>query len=69
MQPFKNTVLYYLDEQVCGNWKKTLKTCLLKDKDFEADYRVGQTIGQGSFGKVKLAIHRKSGAYVAVKKI
>ncbi|KAJ1606247.1 putative OSK4 [Cryptosporidium canis] len=31
------------------------------------DYRVGQTLGIGSFGKVKLAIHEPTGRKVAVK--
>ncbi|KAK9171888.1 Protein kinase domain protein [Cryptosporidium meleagridis] len=31
------------------------------------DYRIGQTLGIGSFGKVKLAIHEPTGRKVAVK--
>ncbi|KAI8818090.1 kinase-like domain-containing protein [Fimicolochytrium jonesii] len=31
------------------------------------EYRILRTIGEGSFGKVKLGIHRATGAYVAIK--
>eukprot|EP00936_MAST-01D_sp_MAST-1D-sp1_P001508 g1508.t1 len=34
---------------------------------FEADYELGPVLGEGSFGDVRLATHRVSGARVAVK--
>ena len=34
---------------------------------FEADYKVGPVLGEGSFGDVRLATHRVTGARVAVK--
>jgi 5'-AMP-activated protein kinase catalytic alpha subunit len=33
------------------------------------DYSVGETLGQGSFGKVKLGTHLKTGQQVALKLI
>jgi len=32
-----------------------------------ADYEQGATLGTGSFGRVKIAKHKKSGNYVALK--
>lgn len=37
-----------------------------KEKDI-GDYTIGKTIGEGTFGKVKLGVHNMTGEKVAIK--
>lgn len=38
-----------------------------KRKSVLPTYKIGKTLGQGSFGKVKLAVHKTTGHNVAIK--
>jgi len=42
------------------------KDGLLKPRKVIGDYRLAKTIGQGSMGKVKIAIHQKTGEKVII---
>ena len=41
------------------------KDGMLKPRKIIGDYRLAKTIGQGSMGKVKIAIHQKTGEKVS----
>ena len=44
------------------------KNSILTNKDRDiGDYTIGKTIGEGTFGKVKLGIHKMTGEKVAIK--
>jgi len=44
------------------------KDGMLKPRKIIGDYRLAKTIGQGSMGKVKIAIHQKTGEKVCILK-
>jgi serine/threonine protein kinase len=46
--------------------EKTSSTVMKKEKDI-GDYTIGKTIGEGTFGKVKLGFHNMTGEKVAIK--
>ena len=41
----------------------------ISDKDLLEDYIIGETLGKGTFGKVKLGKHKKTGEKVNILRI
>jgi len=41
----------------------------ISDKDLLEDYIIGETLGKGTFGKVKLGKHKKTGEKVNIIRI
>lgn len=66
LPPSKSRVVYFpsADERVA--WANSLKQAIGYSNLFDF-YDLFQTLGQGQFGMVKLAIHKKTGEKVAIK--
>ena len=58
--PNKKRTFYMIKEEDRDNWVKTLKEAI-GYTDFFDYYEVTETIGNGKFGIVKKAIHKKTG--------
>ena len=68
LPPNQSRVLYFGDQETAHKWAKAIKAVVGEAcvKDF---YELGQNLGKGQFGVVKLAKHKKSRKQVAIKTI
>lgn len=68
LPPNKSRVLYFASKEEQQRWSSRLKESVGYANLFDY-YNLGDTLGQGQFGLVKLATHKKSGQQVAIKTV
>ncbi|ORX62038.1 Pkinase-domain-containing protein [Hesseltinella vesiculosa] len=61
--------IHNLKAKLAADYNDLLKELSSHDITSVGCYTIGETIGQGSFGKVKLGVHKLTGQQVAIKKI
>ena len=66
VQPYSNSVLYFLKKERAAQWRKSLAKLIKKEMLFGAKYKLREKIGEGAFGVVRVA-HSKEGRDFAVK--
>jgi serine/threonine protein kinase len=66
---FKNKKSSIVDQDLMAPISNAIFFKHFNKKELKEDYIVGKVIGQGAYGKVKLATHKKSGMVRAVKQI
>lgn len=68
LPPNKSRVLYFSNKEEQHRWSLKIKESIGYTNLFDY-YNLGETLGQGQFGQVKLANHKKSGMQVAIKTV
>ena len=68
LPPNKSRVLYFATKEEQLRWSNRLKESVGYANLFDY-YNLGDTLGQGQFGLVKLATHKKSQQQVAIKTV
>jgi serine/threonine protein kinase len=64
--PNKSRVYYLISKEERDAWVRVIKKAI-GYSNIEDYYKIDKDLGKGKFGHVKLAIHKKTGKYVAIK--
>ena len=66
LPPNKSRILYFARQEEQISWANVIKEAVGYANIFDF-YNTDKTLGQGQFGQVKLAIHKKTDKKVAIK--